>query len=103
MSEGFTPARSKANRPLAYAGERVKSSHSLIVVWLDADVRNFGPHFVTRLVDPLLTDPRVGFVMTLVRMLAFRPQGLGHPAENRGLDAGRARPLHPHRFRGDDV
>jgi DNA polymerase-3 subunit gamma/tau len=25
----------------------------------------------------LVSDPRVGFVMTLVRMLAFRPQGLG--------------------------
>ena len=34
MSAGVTPARSNANRPLAYAGERVKSSHSLIVVWL---------------------------------------------------------------------
>jgi len=33
-----------------------------IVCWLDADVRNFGPHFVTRLVAPLLEDPRVGFV-----------------------------------------
>jgi glucosyl-3-phosphoglycerate synthase len=38
-----------------------------IVVWLDADVRNFGPHFVTRLVDPLLTDPRVGFVKGFYR------------------------------------
>lgn len=26
----------------------------------------------------LVSDPRVGFVMTLIRMLAFRPQGLGH-------------------------
>jgi glucosyl-3-phosphoglycerate synthase len=33
-----------------------------IVCWLDADVRNFGPHFVTRLVAPLLTDPAIGFV-----------------------------------------
>jgi glucosyl-3-phosphoglycerate synthase len=33
-----------------------------IVCWLDADVRNFGPHFVTRLLGPLLTDPAVGFV-----------------------------------------
>ena len=33
-----------------------------IVCWLDADVRNFGPHFVTRLLTPLLTDPAVGFV-----------------------------------------
>jgi glucosyl-3-phosphoglycerate synthase len=33
-----------------------------IVCWLDADVRNFGAHFVTRLLSPLLTDPAVGFV-----------------------------------------
>jgi glucosyl-3-phosphoglycerate synthase len=33
-----------------------------IVCWLDADVRNFGAHFVTRLLAPLLTDPAVGFV-----------------------------------------
>jgi glucosyl-3-phosphoglycerate synthase len=33
-----------------------------IVCWLDADVRNFGSHFVTRLVEPLLTDHAVGFV-----------------------------------------
>src|SRR6476469_4881373 len=33
-----------------------------IVCWLDADVRNFGSHFVTRLVAPLLTDPAIGFV-----------------------------------------
>jgi glucosyl-3-phosphoglycerate synthase len=33
-----------------------------VVCWLDADVRNFGSHFVTRLVAPLLTDPAVGFV-----------------------------------------
>ncbi len=33
-----------------------------IVCWLDADVRNFAPHFVTRLVAPLLTDPAIGFV-----------------------------------------
>jgi len=33
-----------------------------ILCWLDADVRNFGNHFVTRLLAPLLTDPTVGFV-----------------------------------------
>ena len=33
-----------------------------VVCWLDADVRNFGPHFVTRLLEPLLTDPAIGFV-----------------------------------------
>jgi glucosyl-3-phosphoglycerate synthase len=33
-----------------------------IICWLDADVRNFGPHFVSRLLAPLLTEPRIGFV-----------------------------------------
>jgi glucosyl-3-phosphoglycerate synthase len=33
-----------------------------IICWLDADVRNFGSHFVTRLLEPLLTETAVGFV-----------------------------------------
>jgi len=33
-----------------------------IICWLDADIRNFEPHFVTRLVAPLLMDPTIGFV-----------------------------------------
>jgi glucosyl-3-phosphoglycerate synthase len=28
-------------------------------VWLDSDTRNFGPHFVTGLVAPLLDDPEI--------------------------------------------
>ena len=38
-----------------------------VIVWLDADVRNFGPHFVTRLLAPLLTDPAIGFVKGFYR------------------------------------
>jgi glucosyl-3-phosphoglycerate synthase len=33
-----------------------------IICWLDADIRNFAPHFVTRLVAPMLMDPGIGFV-----------------------------------------
>ena len=33
-----------------------------IVVFLDADVRNFGTHYVTRLVEPLITDSTVVMV-----------------------------------------
>jgi glucosyl-3-phosphoglycerate synthase len=33
-----------------------------LVVFVDADLRNFGPHFVTGLLGPLLTDPGVCFV-----------------------------------------
>jgi glucosyl-3-phosphoglycerate synthase len=38
-----------------------------IICWLDADVRNFGPHFVSRLLAPLLTYPAVGFVKGFYR------------------------------------
>lgn len=30
-----------------------------LIVWLDADTRNLGPHFVTELVAPLLRDERI--------------------------------------------
>ncbi|HEX3454449.1 MAG TPA: glucosyl-3-phosphoglycerate synthase [Gaiellaceae bacterium] len=38
-----------------------------IVCWVDADIRNFAPHFVTRLLAPLLTDPSIGFVKGFYR------------------------------------
>jgi glucosyl-3-phosphoglycerate synthase len=38
-----------------------------IVVWIDADIRNFGPHFVTRLVAPLITNDRIDFVKGFYR------------------------------------
>jgi glucosyl-3-phosphoglycerate synthase len=33
-----------------------------VIVWCDADVIGFEPHFVTGLVGPLLTQPGIGFV-----------------------------------------
>ena len=33
-----------------------------IVVWVDADIRNFSPHFVTRVLSPLIMDPTLDFV-----------------------------------------
>jgi glucosyl-3-phosphoglycerate synthase len=38
-----------------------------VVCWVDADIRNFAPHFVTRLLAPLLTEPAVGFVKGFYR------------------------------------
>jgi len=38
------------------------STRGDLVVFLDADVRNFGAHFVTRLLGPLLVDPEVQMV-----------------------------------------
>ncbi|KUP97500.1 glucosyl-3-phosphoglycerate synthase [Thermobifida cellulosilytica] len=33
-----------------------------VVVFVDSDIRNFGPHFVTGLVGPLLADPELVYV-----------------------------------------
>ena len=42
-----------------------------IIVWLDSDVIDFDPAFVTGLLGPLLTDPEVGYVKAVYR----RPLG----------------------------
>jgi glucosyl-3-phosphoglycerate synthase len=53
-----------------------------LVCWLDADVWNFGPHFVTRLLEPLLMDPEVGFVKGFYRRPLFGdPHGGGRVTE----------------------
>jgi DNA polymerase-3 subunit gamma/tau len=44
---------------------------------------------------PLAPDPRAGFEMTLLRMLAFRPAGAGDPGDEAARPAGRARSLSP--------
>jgi len=44
-----------------------------LVCWLDADLTSFGPHYVTRLLDPLLGDPGVVFVKGYYE----RPDGSG--------------------------
>lgn len=53
-----------------------------IVCWVDADVSNFRPEFVTRLVEPLLVEPDVGFVKGYYRRPLFgRPTGGGRVTE----------------------
>lgn len=53
-----------------------------IVCWVDADVRNFSAGFVTRLVEPLLTEAAVGFVKGYYRRPLFgRPTGGGRVTE----------------------
>jgi len=53
-----------------------------LVVWLDADVWNFGSHFVTRLLEPLLTRPEIGFVKGYYRRPLFGdPTGGGRVTE----------------------
>jgi glucosyl-3-phosphoglycerate synthase len=53
-----------------------------VICFLDADVRNFGPHFVTRLLRPLLLEPAVGFVKGhYERPLHGDPRGGGRVTE----------------------
>lgn len=53
-----------------------------IVCWVDADIRNFGAHFVTGLLGPLLTDPAVSFVKGYYRRpLHGEPTGGGRVTE----------------------
>ena len=53
-----------------------------VVVYLDADVRNFGPHFVIGLVGPLLVDDTVSFVKAhYQRPVADGPEGGGRVTE----------------------
>jgi glucosyl-3-phosphoglycerate synthase len=53
-----------------------------LVCWVDADIRNFRAHFVTRLLAPLLNDPDVGMVKGYYRRpLHGEPSGGGRVTE----------------------
>jgi glucosyl-3-phosphoglycerate synthase len=53
-----------------------------ILCWLDADIRNFGAHFVTGLLGPLLTQPDIVFVKGFYRRpLHDQPTGGGRVTE----------------------
>jgi glucosyl-3-phosphoglycerate synthase len=53
-----------------------------LVCWADADIRNFGPHFVTGLLGPLLTHPSIDFVKGYYeRPLDGDPTGGGRVTE----------------------
>ena len=45
----------------------IYASNGDIIVWCDADVSNFAPHFVTGLLGPLLTQPEVAYVKGFYR------------------------------------
>ena len=59
-----------------------------LVCWVDADIRNFEPHFVSGLLGPLLTDQRISFVKGHYR----RPLD-GHPTGGGRVTELMARPL----------
>jgi glucosyl-3-phosphoglycerate synthase len=63
-----------------------------IVVWIDSDIKNFHPRFVTRLVAPLLTDPSVSFVKAFYRRPIARGDDLV-PDEGGRVTELLARPL----------
>ncbi|HEX6967374.1 MAG TPA: glucosyl-3-phosphoglycerate synthase [Micromonosporaceae bacterium] len=57
-----------------------------VVAFVDADLREFRPHFVTGLLGPLLTDPSVAFVKgfyhrPLVQASGVEPEGGGRVTE----------------------
>ena len=81
--------------PMAGKGEALwKSLFVLrgdVILWLDADIRNFDPRFVYGPLGPILTDPAVGYVKSFYR----RPIEAGRGGS---LEGGRvtelvARPL----------
>ncbi len=64
-----------------------------IICWVDADIRNFGSHFVTRLVRPLLESPETVFTKAFYqRPIHGEPTGGGRVTELM------ARPLLSHLF-----
>ena len=64
-----------------------------IICWVDADIRNFGSHFVTRLVEPLLTNPH-----TMYSKAFYRRPLHGEPTGGGRVTELMARPLLSHLF-----
>ena len=64
-----------------------------LVCFLDADVRNFGSHFVSRLLEPLITRPEVGMVKSFYRRPLY-----GEPTGGGRVTELMARPLLSHLF-----
>lgn len=66
----------------------VHASTGDVIAWCDADVTNFGAHFVVGLVGPLLVDPQ----LTFVKAFYERPHD-GRPGEGGRVTELVARPL----------
>lgn len=66
--------------------------HTDIVVWLDSDTRNFGSHFVTRLVAPMLRDPDVVFTKAFYERPLHADDGPARPGGGRVTEVA-IRPL----------
>jgi glucosyl-3-phosphoglycerate synthase len=60
----------------------VAASHGDLIVWCDADIRDFAPHFVVGLVGPLLNRSDISFVKGFYdRPVAGSPHGGGRVTE----------------------
>ncbi len=64
------------------------ATHGDIVVWIDGDIVDFDPAFVTKLLGPLLADPAIGYVKAFYR----RPLGAAQEGGGRVTEIC-ARPL----------
>jgi glucosyl-3-phosphoglycerate synthase len=64
-----------------------------VLCFLDADVRNFDAHFVTRLIEPLLTRSEIGMVKSYYRRPLY-----GEPTGGGRVTELMARPLLSHLF-----
>lgn len=63
-----------------------------IVVWLDSDTRNFGSHFVTGLVAPMLSDPELVFTKAFYERPLHNEDGPARPGGGRVTEVA-IRPL----------
>src|SRR5918997_1175596 len=63
-----------------------------VVAFVDGDLRDFSPHFVTGLLGPLLTDPSVGFVKGFYHRPLVGASGVEEDGGGRVTEIG-ARPL----------
>jgi glucosyl-3-phosphoglycerate synthase len=60
----------------------VYASRGDLLCWVDADIRNFGPHFVSRLLAPMIEDPSIGATKAHYRRpLHGEPTGGGRVTE----------------------
>lgn len=67
-------------------------AHGDIVVFVDGDIADFGPHFVTGLLGPLITDPAKSFVKGTYRR-PFRQLDVEQPSGGGRVTELAAKPL----------
>nr|PZN48206.1 MAG: glucosyl-3-phosphoglycerate synthase [Actinomycetota bacterium] len=83
--------------PLSGKGEALwkglAAAEGDLIVFIDADLRNFGAHFVTGLLGPLLTDPGVVFVKGGYERPLVTPDGVVHRGDGGRVTELVARPL----------